>query len=70
MKHEELLAKIYDLEYGTDYCPPALGNFALAVRAVVKLHEPIIHALPEETCWACQDLYPCPTIKAIERELA
>jgi hypothetical protein len=40
-----------------------------ALRAVVELHYPVIHALPDETCWACQDLYPCPTIQAIEREL-
>jgi hypothetical protein len=39
------------------------------LRAVVELHKPIIHALPDETCWPCQDLYPCPTIQAIEKEL-
>jgi hypothetical protein len=41
-----------------------------ALRAVVELHYPVIHALPDETCWACQDLYPCPTIQAIEKELS
>ena len=40
-----------------------------ALRSVVELHYPVIHALPDETCWACQDLYPCPTIQGIEREL-
>jgi hypothetical protein len=40
-----------------------------ALRAVVELHKPVIHALPDETCLACQDLYPCPTIRVIEKEL-
>ena len=40
-----------------------------ALKSVVELHKPVIHALPDETCWACQDLYPCPTIRAIEKEL-
>ena len=37
--------------------------------SVVELHNPIINALPDETCSACQDLYPCRTIQAIEKEL-
>ena len=41
-----------------------------ALLAAVRLHKPVINALPDETCWACQDLYPCPTIQAIEKELA
>jgi hypothetical protein len=70
MTHEELLEKI-DAELATNYADEC-GNFPTglkALRAVVELHKPIIHALPDETCWACQDLYPCPTIQAIEKEL-
>ena len=40
-----------------------------ALSVVAELHKPVIHALPDETCLACQDLYPCPTIQAIEKEL-
>ena len=64
MTHEELLSRITTLRFHDDSI--ALSN---AIRAVVELHKPIIHALPDETCWACQDLYPCPTIQAIEKEL-
>ena len=73
MTHDELLAKI-------DYTVAiyeglsvldirVLTAYLKALRAVVELHKPLIHALPDETCWACQDLYPCPTIQAIEKEL-
>ena len=61
MTHDELLARLDDYGFGV----PPLN----ALRAVVELHKPIIHALPDETCWACQDLYPCPTIQAITKEL-
>ena len=63
MTHDELLASIERV----------MNHDAIfmkgALRAVVELHKPIIHALPDETCWACQDLYPCPTIQAITKEL-
>ena len=77
MIHEELLAKI-------DECPvdnwiDAEGNkhaiiremtdWQLALRSVVELHKPVTNALPDETCLACQDLSPCPTIQAIKKEL-
>ena len=61
MTHDELLAKI---EASDDNL-----NF-YALRTAVELHKPVIHALPDETCLACQDLYPCPTIQAIEKELS
>jgi hypothetical protein len=64
MTHDELLAEIDSAELGWYY-----GWMKDSLRAVVELHRPIIHALPDETCWACQDLYPCPTIQAIEKEL-
>ena len=67
MTHDELLIetnrRLHIALYNGDI--PALH----ALRAVVELHKPVIHALPDETCWACQDLYPCPTIRAIEKEL-
>jgi hypothetical protein len=67
MTHDELLANLTPTqERGFPSNPISVMT---ALRAVVKLHRPIIHALPDETCWACQDLYPCPTIQAIEKEL-
>jgi len=39
-----------------------------ALRAVVELHKNV-----DGACWECQDAiyheYPCPTIRAIEKEL-
>jgi hypothetical protein len=65
MTHDELMYKVDDLD-----CAGMVHDISVkALRAVVELHYPVIHALPDETCWACQDLYPCPTIKAIEKEL-
>jgi len=72
MTHEELLdrvnnpGKFWDGEEDISHFDNKPLN---ALRTVVELHKPIIHALPDETCWACQDLYPCPTIQAIEKEL-
>jgi hypothetical protein len=67
MTHDELLIEINRRLDVALYNGDAQSVHAL--RAVVELHYPVIHALPDETCWACQDLYPCPTIKAIEKEL-
>ena len=73
MTHDELLEEIEDRFSDTcdAHCEScSTKNFPIkALRAVVELHYPVIHALPDETCWACQDLYPCPTIQAIEKEL-
>jgi hypothetical protein len=73
MTHDELLAKLADNYQLADYAELRGEDGSLhthqALRAVVELHKPVIHALPDETCWACQDLYPCPTIQAIEKEL-
>jgi hypothetical protein len=73
MTHDELLAKLADDYQFADYAELRDEQGFLpthqALRAVVELHKPVIHALPDETCWACQDLYPCPTIQAIEKEL-
>jgi hypothetical protein len=72
MTHDELLAKIDQDEiegFGCSY--PAL-------RAVVELHKPMLWKNVDTDnygykCQACQgwtrELYPCPTIQAIEKEL-
>jgi len=63
MTHDELLEKVQSKSADRG------GASIAALIAVVELHKPIIHALPDETCWACQDLYPCLTIQAIKKEL-
>ena len=76
MTHDELLAKIDSKEDNYYADTPTLA----ALRAVVELHKPIIYpqttGLPSE-CTVCRaepyyssnEVYPCPTIKAIEKEL-
>lgn len=73
MTHDELLARIKDVheyEYG--------AGLIASMLAVVELHKPMLWKnLGNDTdgykCQACQgwtrDLYPCPTIQAIEKEL-
>jgi hypothetical protein len=67
MTHEELLAMI----------KPMTNDDAIfmkdALRAVVELHtpSPIPDWVPTKEklmCW-CAHIYPCPTIRAIEKEL-
>ena len=64
MTHDELLAKI---DYSTPSQLKAITLYA-ALRAVVELHRNV-----DGACWECQDAfyheYPCPTIRAIEKEL-
>ena len=72
MNHDELLAEIKSLN---DSCSVSsrLGN---ALRAVVELHKPNWM----KRCEACYEIvshcdfinevYPCPTIQAIEKELS
>ena len=73
MTHEELLAKLWilpadvtELQHG--------AKVVQALRAVVKLHKP-----DSGLCNHCEEgfimgsipvVYPCPTIQAIEKELA
>ena len=74
MTHDELLAKIIYKDVWDD----ELTRFQLrkALRAVVELHKPIetynmnnVHK-SWLTCNYCDDeMYPCPTIQAIEKEL-
>jgi hypothetical protein len=76
MTHDELLAKIDSLTYMLMENEVPSGYKAL--RSVVELHKPIFH--PDikgiERCFSMCDVagqyvnYPCPTIQAIEKELA
>jgi len=62
MTHDELLEVINVYNDGKG------DSFANALRAVVELHRNV-----DGACWECQDAiyheYPCPTIRAIEKEL-
>ena len=66
MTHGELLAKMKELSRNFAYEPNL--NFESALRAVVELHRNV-----DGGCWECQDSiyheFPCPTIRAIEKEL-
>jgi hypothetical protein len=66
MTHEDLL-DIIDFDEGKeDY-----EKLVNALRAVVELHRPEAQEHGQyEKCWNCNLLYPCPTIQAIEKELA
>jgi hypothetical protein len=75
MTHDELLADINkycsDIESGLRWEPDC---YIKALRAVVEWHKPnpIPDWVPTEEklmCW-CAHIYPCPTIKAIEKELS
>ena len=67
MTHYELLDRIAQagLEPHGNVMPTHL---VLSLRAVVELHRNV-----DGACWECQDSiyheYPCPTIRAIEKEL-
>ena len=68
MTHDELLASINNLTVVD-------GIFMKdALRAVVGLHKPHEHIQEYGSgglfCFACQLLYPCFTIQAIEKELS
>ena len=62
MTHDELLDKIL-MECGC--------RNTKALRAVVELHTADFGTPGEDTvCDYCKVIYPCPTIQAIEKELA
>ncbi len=80
MTHDELLAKLADNYQLADYAELRGEDGSLhthqALRAVVELHKPDSSRMP--FCVECRTvwqgeidivLYPCPTIKAIEKEL-
>ena len=64
MTHEELLAKI-DHMWNDDF-DYVIEQNRKALRAVVELHKPM--AVYKELC-RCEQVYPCSTIQAIEKEL-
>ena len=80
MTHDELLAKIEDMSLAGFVAQ----KLAYTLRAVVELHKPLWVDCPCEDKNKCPDLscnicfneykqrkdYPCPTIQAIEKELA
>ena len=77
MTHDELLDKIEAIDYWQEHF--ANRTFLKALRAVVELHKPkgnfadtYIEGEPTNPfCPECidPDVYPCPTIQAIEKEL-
>jgi hypothetical protein len=72
MTHDELLEKV------SNYKDAGLGSL-VALRAVVELHKPERGVIESWFKWLngtkiigcrlCEELYPCPTIQAIEKEL-
>jgi hypothetical protein len=83
MTHDELLFKIYEIhndssDAGQESTKQYRGmiQFMQALRAVVALHKPDESDFPDEweSCVECScngyvAMYPCQTIKAIEKEL-
>ena len=79
MTHDELLAKIdasgfvKDKDYVWSLDGPAVKKANAALRAVVELHKPEPLDERGDVCLTCcpdlLTLYPCPTIRAIEKEL-
>jgi len=75
MTHDELLVRVNALDYLLG--PEPSGDKAVyALRAVVELHKPDESDFPDEweNCIECSGngysaLYPCETIKTIEKEL-
>ena len=60
MTHDELLNRVV-YEEGTRY------EWRNALRAVVELHRPYVDHITY--CKDCERIYPCLTIRAIEKEL-
>ena len=68
MTHNELSKQLEGLWHDSFKAP---GYQAL--RAVVELHRPVHNAYDTDYSWwgclMCEEVYPCPTIQAIEKEL-
>jgi hypothetical protein len=78
MTHDELLAKIDIWKFQTKGYDDTYEVHGIlnALRAVVELHKPDESEFPDEweSCVECSgngyaQMYPCPTIQAIEKEL-
>jgi hypothetical protein len=64
--HDELLLKLQHSRDEYNYVAP--HN---ALRAVIELHKPKLNETTKTAfCLECSILKPCPTIQAIEKELA
>jgi len=78
MTHDELLAKLWDDYANFDHSDYPTEHIQ-ALRAVVELHKPFMYDGrfgQFERCSGCSseeewlgEIYPCPTIQAIEKEL-
>ena len=80
MTHEELLAKIDEEVKNNEFACMVMAGapdwILSSLRAVVELHQPLDNLIAE-FCSHCTEmsgkdiytLYPCLTIKAIEKEL-
>jgi len=66
MTHDELLAKI---EMVGTHLQTGDNPYLDALRAVVELHIRVLDPVGRPECLSCRRHYPCPTIKAIEKEL-
>jgi hypothetical protein len=84
MTHDELLARVDEDEKFLEQYFGAKFKGQSALRAVVELHKPVMaftggydgeeNELWAEQCSDCSNngfsqMYPCPTIQAIEKEL-
>ena len=68
MTHDELLTEINRRLEVALYNGDPQSIYAL--RSVVKLHHEHTSGSGDVYCYNCQQLYPCLTIQAIEKELA
>ena len=80
MTHDELLKELDEVIKDFDQKYDNSNPYYKALRAVVKLHKPIKSTRMIDICEVCifpiadgafmHREYPCPTIRAIEKELA
>jgi hypothetical protein len=76
MTHDELIELLARPAHTMD-AHQARNVYLLALQAVVKLHKPFTNHFNITLCFQCMNskiakdhFYPCPTIQAIEKELA
>ena len=71
MPNDELMDKIYwhwRYVQGQDGLQ-ALMDYRRVILEVVRLHQPDLVSYSDGSGCLCNNAYPCPTIKAIEKEL-
>lgn len=71
MNHYELLEELNEIIEDFDKKYDNSNPYYKSLRAVVEFHEPFEFTWGEETSTACYcgEMYPCPTIEAIKKEL-